>query len=114
MRRFARILISSVLLCGLLCPPVSNAQDSAQQPREADRYADKIRAFESNPDGVMRAKTFIDFGGRWLKRPEMTATGLDFVSAAVELYPRDAALNEMLGDFLQRAGRKDKAAARYR
>jgi Flp pilus assembly protein TadD len=36
------------------------------------------------------------------------------VSAAVELYPGDAALNEMLGDYLQRAGRKDEAAARYR
>jgi CubicO group peptidase (beta-lactamase class C family) len=72
------------------------------------------RAFESNPDGVMRAKTFLDLGGRWLKRPEMTATALDFVSVAVELYPKDAALNEMLGDFLQRAGRKDEAATAYR
>jgi CubicO group peptidase (beta-lactamase class C family) len=45
-RRFACILISSVLLCGLLCPPVSKAQEPQARTNVADRYADKIRAFE--------------------------------------------------------------------
>jgi CubicO group peptidase (beta-lactamase class C family) len=72
------------------------------------------RAFESNPDGVMRARTFLDIGAGWLKRPERTGAGVEFLGAAVELYPKDAALREMLGDFRARAGRKDEAAADYR
>jgi CubicO group peptidase (beta-lactamase class C family) len=72
------------------------------------------RAFESNPDGVMRARTFLDIGGGWLKRPERTAAGVEFISAAVELYPKDAALREMLGDFRARAGLKEEAEADYR
>jgi CubicO group peptidase (beta-lactamase class C family) len=72
------------------------------------------RAFESNPDGVMRAATFLDLGGRWLKRPEMTNAGVEFLSAAVELHTKDAALYEMLGDFHARAGRKSDAEADYR
>jgi CubicO group peptidase (beta-lactamase class C family) len=40
-------MLSSVVLCGLICPRGATAQGSAQQPpREADKYADKIRAFE--------------------------------------------------------------------
>jgi CubicO group peptidase (beta-lactamase class C family) len=72
------------------------------------------RAYEANPDGVMRARTFLDIGGGWLKRPERTGAGVEFIGAAVELYPKDAALREMLGDFRARAGRKAEAEADYR
>jgi CubicO group peptidase (beta-lactamase class C family) len=72
------------------------------------------RAFESNPDGVMAAHTFLDIGGRWLKRPEMTNAGVEFLSAAAELHTKNAAVYEMLGDFHARAGRKAEAEADYR
>jgi CubicO group peptidase (beta-lactamase class C family) len=72
------------------------------------------RAFESNPDGVMRARTFSEIGAGWLKRPDRTNAGVELLSAAVELHPKDAALREMLGDFRALAGRKDEAAADYR
>ncbi|HEX8502046.1 MAG TPA: serine hydrolase domain-containing protein [Pyrinomonadaceae bacterium] len=72
------------------------------------------RAYESNPDGVMRAGTFLDIGGRWLSRPQLTDAGLEFIGAAVALYPKDARLREMLGDFLARKGKADEAAANYR
>jgi CubicO group peptidase (beta-lactamase class C family)/tetratricopeptide (TPR) repeat protein len=72
------------------------------------------RAFESNPDGVMAARTFLDIGGRWLKRPEMTNAGVEFLSAAAELHTKNAAVYEMLGDFHARAGRKAEAEADYR
>ena len=72
------------------------------------------RAFESNPDGVMRARTFLDIGASWLKRPERTAAGVELLSAAAALHTKDAAIQEMLGDFLLRAGRKAEAEASYR
>jgi Flp pilus assembly protein TadD len=39
---------------------------------------------------------------------------VEFLGAAAELYADNAAVQEMFGDFLMRAGRKDEAAARYR
>jgi len=72
------------------------------------------RAFESNPEGVMRAGTFLDIGGRWLSRPQLTDAGVEFVGAGAALHPRNAALREMLGDFLARKGRADEAAENYR
>ncbi|MBC7930377.1 MAG: serine hydrolase [Rubrivivax sp.] len=72
------------------------------------------RAFESNPSGVMRAKTFTDIGARWLGRPEMAQAGLEYLSAAVELHPKNAALHEMLGDFQLRKGEKALAEESYR
>lgn len=72
------------------------------------------RAFESNPDGVMRAGTFLDIGGRWLQRPQLIDAGVEFVGAGAALYPRNAALRELLGDFHARKGRADVAAENYR
>jgi tetratricopeptide (TPR) repeat protein len=72
------------------------------------------RAFESNPSGVMRAKTFTDLGGRWLNRPEMAQAGLEFLSAGAEIHPKESVLHEMLGDFLLRKGDKARAEESYR
>jgi CubicO group peptidase (beta-lactamase class C family) len=72
------------------------------------------RAYEANPDGVMRARTFLDIGAGWLNRPERTNAGVEFLGAAAGLYPKDAAVQEMFGDFLTRAGRKAEAEAEYR
>ncbi|HJQ34215.1 MAG TPA: serine hydrolase domain-containing protein, partial [Pyrinomonadaceae bacterium] len=55
------------------------------------------RAYDANPDGVMRAQTFLDIGGRWLPRPQMVDAGIEYVGAAVALYPKDAALRELFG-----------------
>jgi tetratricopeptide (TPR) repeat protein len=71
------------------------------------------RAFESNPDGVIRAQTFLDIGGRWLGRPQFTDAGVEFVGAGVQLHPRHAALRVLLGDFLVLKGRPDSAAENY-
>jgi hypothetical protein len=72
------------------------------------------RAYESNPGGVMRARTFLDIGGRWLARPQLTDAGVELVGAGVALHPKDAALRELLGDFHARKGRPDSAAENYR
>lgn len=72
------------------------------------------RAFESNPDGVMRVKTFLDIGARWLSRPQMYDAGIEYIGAAVALYPKDAAARELLGDFLARKGQTAAAAQSYR
>jgi tetratricopeptide (TPR) repeat protein len=72
------------------------------------------RAYEANPDGVMSARTFLDIGAGWLKRPERINAGVEFLGAAAGLHTKDAAVQEMFGDFLVRAGRKDEAAAQYR
>lgn len=72
------------------------------------------RAYEANPDGVMRAKTFLDIGAGWLKRPERTGAGVEFLGAVAALHTRDAAVQEMFGDFLKLAGRKAEAEAQYR
>ena len=72
------------------------------------------RAYESNPVGVMSAKTFLDLGGRWLGRPQFTDAGVEFVGAGVQLHPKDAALRLLLGDFLVLKGRLDSAAENYR
>jgi CubicO group peptidase (beta-lactamase class C family) len=71
------------------------------------------RAFESNPEGVMAAKTFLDIGGRWLGRPQFTDAGAEFVGAGVQLHPKNAALRVLLGDFLVLKGRPDSAAENY-
>jgi CubicO group peptidase (beta-lactamase class C family) len=71
------------------------------------------RAFESNPEGVMRAGTFLDIGGRWLTRPQLIDAGVEFVGAGVALHPKDAMLRVLLGDFLMRKGRADSAAENY-
>jgi CubicO group peptidase (beta-lactamase class C family) len=72
------------------------------------------RAYESNPGGVMRPKTFLDIGASWLKRPQMTDAGLEYIGAGVALHPKDAKLREMLGDFLARKGPQEAAAESYR
>jgi tetratricopeptide (TPR) repeat protein len=72
------------------------------------------RAYEANPDGVMRARTFLDIGAGWRRRPERTDAGVEFLGAAAALHTKDAAVQEMFGDFLMRAGRKAEAEARYR
>jgi CubicO group peptidase (beta-lactamase class C family) len=72
------------------------------------------RAYEANPDGIMRARTFLDIGAGWLKRPERTDAGVEFLGAAAALHTKDAAVQEMFGDFLMRAGRKAEAEAQYR
>jgi CubicO group peptidase (beta-lactamase class C family) len=72
------------------------------------------RAFESNPGGVMRPQTFLDIGASWLKRPQMTGAGIEFIGAGVALHPKDAKLRELLGDFLARQGKPDAAAESYR
>jgi CubicO group peptidase (beta-lactamase class C family) len=72
------------------------------------------RAYEANPDGVMSAKTFLGIGAGWLKRPDRVNAGVEFLGAAAELHAKDAAVREMLGDFLMRAGRKGEAEASYR
>jgi CubicO group peptidase (beta-lactamase class C family) len=71
------------------------------------------RAYESNPEGVMRAQTFLDIGGRWLGRPQFTDAGVELLLAGVELHPRDVALRVMLGDYFVRKGRPDSAAENY-
>jgi tetratricopeptide (TPR) repeat protein len=72
------------------------------------------RAFESNPEGVMSARTFLDLGGRWLGRPQFYDAGVEFVGAGAQLHPKDARLRELLGDFLARQGKSDSAAENYR
>ncbi len=72
------------------------------------------RAHDANPDGVMRPQTFLDIGGRWLARPQMVDAGVEYVGAAVALYPKHAALRELFGDFLARKGRTEEAAGNYR
>lgn len=72
------------------------------------------RAFESNPKGVMGAGTFLDLGRRWLKRPEMSGAAIEFVSAGIELHPKEAALFELLGDLLMKKGQKDQASGNFR
>jgi tetratricopeptide (TPR) repeat protein len=72
------------------------------------------RAFESNPNGVMRAGTFLDIGGRWLARPEFYDAAVEFVGAGVQLHPRDAKLRELFGDLLARKGRPGEAAESFR
>jgi CubicO group peptidase (beta-lactamase class C family) len=71
------------------------------------------RAYESNPDGVMRAQTFLDLGGRWLGRPQFYDAAVEFVGAGVQLYAKDARLRELLGDFLVLKGKLDSAAENY-
>jgi Flp pilus assembly protein TadD len=62
----------------------------------------------------MRAQTFLDLGGRWLGRPQFYDAAVEFVGAGVQLYPKDAKLRELLGDFLARKGRPAEAAENYR
>jgi CubicO group peptidase (beta-lactamase class C family) len=72
------------------------------------------RAYEANPDGIMSAKTFLGIGAGWLNRPDRINAGVEFLGAAAGLHTKDAAVQEMFGDFLARAGRKDDAVAQYR
>lgn len=72
------------------------------------------RAFEANPYGVMAAKTFLDLGGRWLRRPEMHGAALEFVTDGIALHPKQGALYELLGDLLFRRGQTDQAINNFR
>jgi CubicO group peptidase (beta-lactamase class C family) len=72
------------------------------------------RAYEANPDGVMRAQTFLDIGAGWRNRPDRLNAGVEFLGVAAELHTKNAAVQEMFGDFLVRAGRKAEAEAAYR
>jgi CubicO group peptidase (beta-lactamase class C family) len=72
------------------------------------------RAFEANPSGVMKAATFLDLGGRWLKQPRMHNAAFEFIGAGVELHPQHAALRELFADLLSKMGRRDEAADSYR
>lgn len=72
------------------------------------------RAHAANPRGVMRAATFLDIGRRWLARPQMYPAAVAFVSAGLEVHPAEAALHELLGDFLTRKGERERAAESYR
>lgn len=72
------------------------------------------RAHAANPNGVMKAGTFLDLGGRWVKRPEMHNAAFEFIGAGVELHPQHAALRELFADLLLKMGRRDEAADSYR
>jgi CubicO group peptidase (beta-lactamase class C family) len=72
------------------------------------------RAFESNPGGVMRARTFTDIAARWLERPQMHGAGIAFLSAGIEVHPKEAALYGLLADFLLKKGQKEQAVENYR
>jgi CubicO group peptidase (beta-lactamase class C family) len=72
------------------------------------------RAFESNPNGVMAAPTFLDLGRRWLRRPEMHAAALEFVTDGIALHPKQGELYELLGDLLFRKGQTDQAINNFR
>lgn len=54
MRRFASALLSSVLLCGVLCPRLTTAQESKSQTQQTENYADKIRAFQEFARAAMQ------------------------------------------------------------
>jgi CubicO group peptidase (beta-lactamase class C family) len=72
------------------------------------------RAFEANPHGVMRPKTFTDIAARWLARPQMHDAGIALLGAGIEVHPADAALRAMLADFLLKKGQKTEAVEQYR
>ena len=72
------------------------------------------RAFESNPNGVMRPKTFTDIAARWLARPQMHDGGLALLGAGIEVHPANAALRAMLADFFLKKGQKEQAVENYR
>ena len=72
------------------------------------------RAFEANPSGVMAAGTFLDLGGRWLRRPEMFGAANDFIVAGLDLYPKNAKLYELLGDLQVKRGQREPAIENYR
>ena len=64
--------------------------------------------------GALSLLNFWTTGGRWLSRPPMYDAGVEYLGAAVALYPRDAAAREMLGDFHARKGSRESAAEHYR
>lgn len=72
------------------------------------------RAFAENPNGVMRAQTFLDLGRRWLQRPQMHAAALEFVADGIVLHPKEGALYELLGDLLIRNGQGEQAANNFK
>ena len=72
------------------------------------------RAYEANPNGVMGAGTFLDLGRRWLRRAEMFGAANDFITAGLELHPKNAALHELFGDLMLKRGQKDAAIENYR
>ena len=72
------------------------------------------RAYEANPNGVMGAGTFLDLGRRWLRRAEMFGAANDFITAGLELHPKNAALHELLGDLMLKRGQKDAAIENFR
>jgi tetratricopeptide (TPR) repeat protein len=72
------------------------------------------RAFAANPHGVMAPQTFLDLGRRWLRRSEMHAAAVEFVTDGIVLHPKEAALYELLGDLLIRKGQSEQAATNFR
>jgi tetratricopeptide (TPR) repeat protein len=72
------------------------------------------RGFEANPNGVMAAGTFLDLGRRWLRNPQWHSAAIEFVGAGVVLYPKNAALHELLGDLLIRKGQAEQASISFR
>lgn len=72
------------------------------------------RAFDANPNGVMRARTFTDLAARWLNNPGRLDTAVEFLRAGVEIHPKEAALHGLLADFLFKKGRKEEALESYR
>jgi CubicO group peptidase (beta-lactamase class C family) len=72
------------------------------------------RAAEINPEGVARAKTFLDITHNWVGRPEVLNRGIALLQIGVALHPTETALFERLGDFLVRKGQKEQAIEAYR
>ncbi len=72
------------------------------------------RAFDSNPNGVMRAGTFTDLAARWLGNPARFDTAVEFLRAGIEIHPKETALYGLLGDFLLKKGQKEQAVENYR
>lgn len=72
------------------------------------------RAAEINPNGVARARTFLDVVSGWQSRPERLDKGITLLRIAIELHPKDAILYERLGDFLLRQEQPEQAAEAYR
>lgn len=82
------------------------------QPEDALIYFK--RAFEANPKGVARAKTFLDITRSWAGRPEVLNRGIALLQIATQLHPKEAALYERLGDYLIQKGQREQAIEAYR
>lgn len=119
LRETLSLAVAAVLLCGLVFGVPAVAQSPPSQA--PDPYAERLRAFEEFVNASMKRDRipgmtvgFFKDEYTWLKRPPMTDAGLEYVGAGVALYPKDAKLRELLGDFLARKGRPSEAAESYR